>query len=270
MNAPGIKMPLSFLGLVSRDTHVGPLPVSAARSLFLTVESARMGYRDDRELRLYGASLTCRRAGMSGRTSLPAFGGPAPMAKSARLFCQLRRPAQVRASLGCIAAQSDILAECAGQRPRKAGKLRHRCCASGALPMVAGVRAAPTTNTTPQRRVVQAPAGPSSATTRNTLATPKEQRGWTGPTYLSPDTWEVLGVRLSGVVGRDRGPSLRRAPDASMPAGTRPATCSGRHLDAHCDGGVEAAPRLQTRIAATRQAHCAPVRIAHRPVGPSG
>jgi hypothetical protein len=80
---------------MSCDTHVGPLPVSAACSLFLTVESARMGCQKNRELRLCGVSRTRRRAGLSGKTPLPALGGPASMAESARFVCDLRRPAQV-------------------------------------------------------------------------------------------------------------------------------------------------------------------------------
>ena len=85
---------------MSCDTHVGPLPVSAAYPLFLTVESAQMECQESRELRICGASLTRRRAGLSGKTPLQALGGPASMAESARFLCRLRRPAQVRASLG--------------------------------------------------------------------------------------------------------------------------------------------------------------------------
>jgi hypothetical protein len=81
--------------LVSRDTHVGPLPVNAARSLFLSVESALLRRQESCELRLCGAPVTRRRAGMSGEIPLPAPGGPASVAESGRLLCHLRRPAQV-------------------------------------------------------------------------------------------------------------------------------------------------------------------------------
>jgi hypothetical protein len=52
---------MAAAGSMSCDTHVGPLPFSAACSLFLTVESARMGCQENREL--YLAVLRSRVAG---------------------------------------------------------------------------------------------------------------------------------------------------------------------------------------------------------------
>ena len=50
---------------------------------------------------------------------------------------------------GCVTAQSDILAEFAGQRPTEGREVAPQVLCKRRSPVVTGVRAAPTTNTTP-------------------------------------------------------------------------------------------------------------------------
>ena len=76
MNAPGIKMPLSFLGLVSRDTHVGPLPLPPWLSLVL-----RDGHRVGLTYALWATGLWLDRS-ISKHWSLPRR-GPWPGGQSA-------------------------------------------------------------------------------------------------------------------------------------------------------------------------------------------